>query len=194
MLVDTYETPEVNEGGIIECVSESIELIESLNLEGQRKLIKPDENGDSKRVPYPKMTKEQKAVIKAICPKESNLSDYSDQAIPLRVLQVAAHANEMFDRILVWHPENADEKDPYLIGRNGEGWGDKEYYMLARWGEELLPWSEMTSKAAKILRGKRLEILRKTQSLINADITTTESADDEVVIGLDQSPSYSQYS
>lgn len=194
MLAETYETPEVDEHGTPECEAEAVELIEQLGLEGQLSLINPDVNGDAKRIPYPKMTKEQKVVIQAVCPKESNLNEYKDQSIPLRILQVAAHAKELFEYLLVWHPENADEKDPYLIGRNGNGYSSTEYYILARWGEQLLPWGEMVEKAASMLRGKRVQKLNRMKSAIQADIESTETASPEAVIGMDHSPAYYSHS
>ena len=194
MLVETYETPEVDENGTVECEAEALELIESLDLDGQRALTKQGEDGELIRVPYPKMSKEQKVVLKALFPKSTELPKYSDQAIPLRVLQVAAHAKDLFDCLLVWHPENADEKDPYLIGRNGTEYGSNELYMLARWGDELKPWGEMVDKAANIIRGSRLMCLRKALSETKSAIEATEEATPEVVIGLHQNPSLSDYS
>ncbi|QDT41091.1 hypothetical protein Pan241w_11500 [Gimesia alba] len=191
MLVETYETPEVDEQGTVECEAEALELIESLDLEGQRELTRQTEDGEVKRVPYPKVTKEQGVVIQAVCPKETKLNEYSDQAIPLRILQVAAHAKDLFDYLVVWHPENADEKDPYLIGCNGESWSSsRELYLLARWGEELLPWGEMVTKAGALIRGKRLTKLREIVSLAKAAIEATESADPEAAIELSATPSY----
>jgi len=189
MLVETYETPEVDEHGTPECEAEAVELIEQLGLEGQLSLIKPDENGGVQRVPYPKMTKEQRTVLEAIFPKKTRLEDYKDQSIPLRVLQVAAHAKDLFEKLYVWHPENADEKDPYLIATNG-----RETYILARWGEELKPFNEMAEKAAAVLKGKRLEVLNKIKSLVMGDIEATETAEPIAILGMDHSPSYSKWS
>lgn len=189
MLVETYETPEVDEHGTPECEAEAVELIEQLGLEGQLSLVKPDGDGELKRLPYPKMTKEQRVVLRAIFPKETHIAKYKDQTIPLRVLQIASHAKDLFDDIYVWHPENADVKDPYLIAKNG-GSLSGEFYLLARWGEELKPWNELVEKAASILRGKRMALLNRMKSAIQADIESTETADPVAVVDMDHSPSY----
>jgi hypothetical protein len=177
MLVETYEIEETAVDGQQECSDEALALIESLDLDGQRELVKVDDDGDASRVPYPKMTKEQKAVIEAICPRETKLAKYADQSIPLRVLQVAAHAVQLFDELWVWHPENADEKDPYLIGKNTGG--TTEGFILARWGDELLAWGELVKKAGRKLRDLRVSKLRDIAAQASAAADSAEQATDE---------------
>lgn len=153
MLVETYEVPEVDAMGTPECEAEAIELIESLGLEGQQSLLKKS-GGETVRMPYRKMTAEEAFVYEKVLPKKTKLQNYSDGPIPLRVLQVASHAKELYDLIQVWHPENADEKDPVLVGVNGSEYSAKERFMLARWGEELLPFSELAKKAGAKVRAE----------------------------------------
>ncbi len=95
MLVETFEAIETDAGGEVECDAEAIALIEELGLEGQRKLI--NKTGDAPaRNPYRKMSIQERFAFRALMPKHVALDKYSDGPIPLRVLQVAAHAKGMF--------------------------------------------------------------------------------------------------
>ena len=115
MLVETYEVTEIDAEGTPECEAEASELIEKLGLEGQRKLYR--ENGNQQtRIPYRKMTAEEKFVFKEVMPRQVELKKYEDGPIPVRVLQIAAHANDLFNHVVVWCPKTSDEKDPLPVG------------------------------------------------------------------------------
>lgn len=178
MNVETYELPEVDHQGTRECEQEAIDLIEQLDLVGQRKLVTPDESGES-RCPYRKMTKEEKFAFEHICPKKSKLREYSDGMIPLRVLQVASHAKDLFDELRVWHPENADEPDPVLVGVNGS-YQSAEYFLLARWGDVLERFDVLLDRAVERYRRKRraslLDIARRAGRLAD-DVETMPMED-----------------
>ena len=194
MLVETYETVEIDSSGKVECEQEAIDLIDQLGLDGQCRLVK-GEGDDQLRIPYAKVTKEQSRVIKSVCPKETKIYDYEDGLIPLRVLQVAAHAKELFDIVYVWHPENADEKDPYLIGANNNvgRYNTTEYFLLARWGEELLPWAELKAKAAEKIRQLRHAALQKVIGEAKAELAALEDMGDEAALVKSERPSFSDY-
>lgn len=194
MLVETYEITELDSTGKVECEQEAIELIDKLGLDGQCKLVN-GEGDEQTRCPYAKVTKEQKRVIKSVCPEETKLYDYADGLIPLRVLQVAAHGKEIFDQLYVWHPENADEKDPYLIGAqtNVGKYNSTEYYLLARWGAELLPWSEMKAKAAEKIRQLRRAALQTVAAKAKAEVAALDDMGDEAALLKSDSPSMSDY-
>ena len=107
--VETYEVGETGfDGESIECDAESIEIMEKLGLDGQLQLVVSDEGEATARIPYRKMTKDEALVFELIFGKKTSLKNFSDEAIPLRVLQVAAHATDIFDQIQVWHKPSAD--------------------------------------------------------------------------------------
>lgn len=162
MNVETYEVISVDEqhGNVInELVSEeALALIESLDLAGQRKLVEERQAGDESvivRAPYRKMSAEEMAVFSAILPRQVPLAKYSDGPVPLRVLQIAAHAKDLYENLVVWCPANADDPDPLLVGVNGySSWSKtaRETFILARWGEILEPLDALRDKARGILR------------------------------------------
>ncbi len=150
MLVETYEVSEVDSEGVVECEAEAVELIEKLGLEGQKSLF--SKNAEKPiRSPYRKMTKEEVNIYKAIFPEETELKKFSDEPIPVRVLQVAAHATQIYDNVYVWHSKNGDIPDPVLVGKNGS-YSSTEFYILARWGTALASFAELTKIGVKIMR------------------------------------------
>lgn len=175
MLVETFEIQEVDEQSSEQNV-ECLELLTELELIGQRRFYAQESEGDGV-FPYRKMTAQEKLVIQTLLPEATNLHDYSDAPMPLRVLQVAAHAKGLVRHkadkdyaIEVWHPSNADYKDPYLVLRDGEKYGRHQYYILARWGDELDNFNTMIEAAKKILAAKRQAALAQIKAGIEAAI------------------------
>ena len=175
MLVETFEVTEVDCTGVPEVEAEALEIIEKLGLEGQKKLVTKDESGVESRCPYRKMTAEEKFIYQTLCPTESTLHDFADSPIPVRVLQVAAHAVDLFDDVLVWSAENADVKDPVLVGRNGS-YGNHEFFMLARWGEVLEPLSNLKIAATEVAREKIKTRLQDIRQAVDASIASIGDA------------------
>lgn len=180
MKVETYEVensaaPEV---ATMAQDAEAQELIERLGLNGQRKLLNPE---TATRNPYRAMTKQEQEVYNAVLECKTELSDYADDCIPLRVLQVAAHAKEcgLFDRIEVWHASPAVQiDDPLLVGRVKTGDYSYRFHLLARWGRELQTLEQLEAIAVRVLRESRLESLRKiaievTTLMKNIEVATT---------------------
>lgn len=170
MLVETYEVDEVN-AEHPECTDESKALMEQLGLQGQLKLVTPAEpDAAARRFPYRKMTRDEVTVYGLLCPSKTPLKDYADSQIPLRILQVAALAKEHFKHLLVLHPDTM-EKDPVLIGCNADHptYSPNEWFILARWGDELDAWPLLVEKAARKygarLRDDVAEKLQKLQAL-----------------------------
>ncbi len=159
MQVETFEAISLDEqdGKIVnELVSEeALALVEALGLEGQRRFTVEEEVGGEqveRRNPYREFTAEEMAVYRTVFPRVTALAAYGFSPIPLRVLQVAAHAAPMFEKLEVWHPENVAE-DPLLVGVKGHPareW-EKRHYILARWGDVLVPFEELRDKARRIL-------------------------------------------
>lgn len=156
MQIETYEIEELTTEGKPpeEVEAQAMQLIEEMGLDGQRKLIQPaeEEDGVGTRIPYPKMKKEEMAVYQIICDVRTNVADYAGAIIPLRVLQVAAHAKPLFEEVEVWYPGEHDP-DPILVGTRtppGQSYG-QECFLLARWGDELAPFEDLKKRAARLL-------------------------------------------
>lgn len=182
MLVETYEQTEITANITPECDAESIALIESLGLAGQRKLVTSPGDVPQIRSPYRRMTREEEQVYKLLMPKECQLSVYEDGPVPLRVLQVAAHAQGLFKWLMVWCPETGPKDDPLLVGVNGSYMHSGERSILARWGDCLLPFSDLKAKAVALARGKVRDAVAKVVSESQAMAERVDTMSDELVL------------
>ncbi len=179
MEVETYEVIETTSAGV-ECDAEAIKLIEALGLTGQQELVTAPE-GTPTRNPYRLMTREELHVYKILMPKESRIEAYSDGPIPLRVLQVAAHAKDMFDWLTVCCPATGPKDNPILIGVKAHATHrslEKERFILARWGDCLLPFEKMKEKAAAIAREGVIAAMNKVRAEVAATIAGLEGMGD----------------
>lgn len=164
MEIETFECQETcNE--TIEQSAEAVELIEKLGLEGQRGLAVDGNN----RVPYEEMTELEWKVYSLICPRSCKLTEYDRSPIPLRVLQVAAHAQslEYFSHLVVHCAEPIKDPDPILLGLVGSDYNPSKRYLLARWGDTLTNFQGLMVKAAEIHKGKISDVLAKIAASAN---------------------------
>jgi hypothetical protein len=180
MEVETFEVSELTaEGKLdIEDVEAFKTAINDLELDGQKKFL-PDDEGPDKELgpvnPYRKMTKEEHFVYSTVCSAKVDLSRYAESILPLRVLQVAAHANKMFQDLEVWHAPNADIEDPVLVGINNKGsYGRVSFFLLARWGETLVPFDELKEVAIRMWREKTLNALKTIKQAVDRELKLAE--------------------
>ena len=165
MEIETYEileTPDAGGGVAEEERIQMVELADKLGLAGQKKLLLPSENGQTQVFPYKLMTKEEEHVYETLFPVKTEVHDYNEQAIPLRVLQVAAHALTFVPHVVkhnvrVWH-ERGSKDDPLLVAHN-ESYGGK-LWLLARWGSALDTFERLKKKATEILRVRKTKAFR----------------------------------
>lgn len=171
MLVETYEVTETNpDTGLAEFAPETLALIESLGLEGQKELTRTRSVEGGEQVttimPYREMTAEENRVYGYLLPTKMPLEKYNRGPVPLRVLQVAALASRegWFDRLEVWCPANAQDKDPLLVGKIGT-----RDHLLARWGDVLAPFEELRVTACeKWIRAARAKLAERTATVESA--------------------------
>ena len=198
MQVETFEVCEVDAKGKvveIENAEEVAAFVEKLGLDAQKKFIGPDsEEGEKPAlVPYRKMTHDEAFVYSNLCPERCKLERFGESLIPLRVLQVAAHAKGcgLFDELWVWHAANADVKDPVLVGIKGSEWNG-ERYILARWGEVLDSFESMKAQAVILWRNRTRMSLARIIAKAQQEIEALDSADPLIVKHLGD-PSFTSY-
>ena len=151
MLVETFEQTEETATGKDSCLDEkAAELIEKLGLEGQKALASP-KNSDV-RCPYREMSIEELCVYTALFPEKIEIKHYDRGFIPVRVLQVAAHADNIgtYGQIQIWC-ERTMPRDPLLVGRIGTSDWNAKYHILARWGDALESFEVLKERAKKIM-------------------------------------------
>lgn len=177
MKVETYEVQEVTECmADEEQIATTKELIEKLGLSAQEKFY--EREGDSTVCPYRKMTKRESWVYGQLLTRQTELKQYADSPVPLRILQIASHAVELMPgKLMVWHPENADVKDPVLTLRVGSDY-QYEQYILARWGDELENFEVLAQKAKDIFKVKVMAALEKCRGEVEAMMKRLDSVAD----------------
>jgi hypothetical protein len=182
MEVETYECSETAAEPIEAC-EEAVGIITALELQGQQTLLTPtDEDESPKRVPYREATAEEAFVFGVICPQKTRLDAYDLGPIPLRVLQIAAHATNLgfYRRLEVWHTPKMAEPDPVLVGMAPAGEYDWQVkpHLLARWGEVLESWPVLVKRAIERKRAQVVEIcqslLARLQAVTGRELTAEE--------------------
>lgn len=174
MQIETYEIEEVKgELGNMAADSEAIELIGKLELDGQQKLTCPD---TATRFPYPRLSATQAVVFGTLFPQKTSVRSYSQGIIPLRVLQVIAFCKDMPQTkcLRIWHAASVKE-DPVLVGSTSEY--SNEEYLLARWGDSLLPFDALKEKALPLITNNlTLDLSKAKQKLDSYTATVKELA------------------
>lgn len=144
-----------------EFTDEALALLEKLGAENQSKFYKQDGNV----FPYRKMSPFEHAVYKLVLPVREPIAKFKACPIPLRVLQIGAHASElMAGELVIWH-QGEGKDDPLLTLREGNEYSGS-YYLLARWAEVLEEFSVLVTQAIAINTEKvRAELLAKKAEL-----------------------------
>lgn len=155
MNVETFECAETA-AEPIEATEEAVGLIEQLGLAGQKEMMRPKTaEVPAARWPYREITAEEVFVYQTLCPESTKIEAYAGGPIPLRVLQIAAHAKSVkpTTRLMVWHRALPGVKDPVLVAEFGRyDWSTDNRYILARWGDELETFAVLMKRAAEAAR------------------------------------------
>jgi hypothetical protein len=189
MQVETFECTETAHEPIEAC-QEAVGLMEELGLEGQKELVtKCEKSGFDQRCPYREMTATEAYVYRVLCPEVTPLKTYKRSPIPLRVLQVAAHANSLgiFKELRVWDRASPAVKDPVLVGvitHPQYDWMDNKFFILARWGEELEAFAVLAKRAFDAKREQFVESLQRIANSIAGRIATAREMSDAELLEL----------
>jgi hypothetical protein len=138
------------------------------------------------------MTRDEEFVFKIVCPSRVEARKYSASAIPLRVLQIIAWAqdNSMFKKLEIWFTNSASVKDPVLVGyiqNPSSSWQD-DMFILARWADELLPVQVLLPDAYKLWWNKEYRDAARERAEAEQKITRLNSMKTEVHVPENFSP------
>jgi hypothetical protein len=119
------------------------QLCTGLDLKQQLKKI-----GKAERIanPYMKLDPRTERVYEMLCPQKELYTTYKASTIPVEVLQEIHRCkkNEWFPVMEVWYDDKSP--DPFLIGYDSIK-GNTNKFLIARWGDELLPYEQLLQKA-----------------------------------------------
>lgn len=130
--------------------------------------------------PYREMTAQEKFVYSTLLPEKTRLKDYDTGPVPLRVLQIAAHATELeLGELYVWHQPGS--RDPLLVAIEGPEYSPKKTFLLARWGDVLDEWGVLIEKARLFWLAKYRAEMEKARVEIDGWLAGLEAASHDIV-------------
>src|SRR5690606_40560113 len=133
------------------------EKCQQLGLAKQLELASPDNSP----IPSECMNTVRYRIYATLGPRKVLYSDYDRTAIPIEALSLIALSvqENYFSRIEIWYDDKAP--DPLVVGRVGSDWSAK-WYLIARWGHELLPIEKLKIQAIERMKASTEISLRKT--------------------------------
>ena len=173
MAVEVYLEPELEEMvGSVEVTEEWKQLAEELGMEGQLKLITPKsgEETDKNPSPYIHMNAKAERVFAILCPEVVDYKKYDKSTIPRDVLREIAMAERLkfFDKICIWYDDASP--DPLVVGYIKMGSYEYVKHMIARFGDELLPFEELERKSINRLKKRMTDKLKSAISGIDSTV------------------------
>ena len=173
MAVEIYLEPELEEMvGSVEVTEEWKQLAEELGMEGQLKLIGPKsgEESDKNPSPYIHMNAKAERVFAILCPEVVDYKKYDKSTIPRDVLREIAMAERLkfFDKICIWYDDASP--DPLVVGYIKVGTYEHVKHMIARFGDEILPFEMLEEKAILRLKKKLTDKLTATLTGVNVKV------------------------
>jgi hypothetical protein len=173
MAVEIYLEPELEEMvGSVEVTEEWKQLAEELGMEGQLKLITPKsgEESDKNPSPYIHMNAKAERVFAILCPEVVDYKKYDKSTIPRDVLREIAMAERLkfFDKICIWYDDASP--DPLVVGYIKMGTYEYVKHMIARFGDELLPFEELERKSINRLKKRMTDKLKSSLSAIDSTV------------------------
>lgn len=144
-------------------------------------LVKQVEKAE-KPFPVIPMTPLEYFVYNTLCPTHTKLEEFEDELIPLDVLREVLRAKEEgnFSKFEVWTIDKVKHDDPVVVGyTKGKYSWEQVPCLIARWGNELLPFNVLLPDAKRIAwdniqRVKRIfkTRLEEIESFLTTDQTT----------------------
>ena len=168
MIVKEYFVEEVkNLNQHPENLAEWHELVDKLDLEGQRTLMAGDEKSP---IPFVLLNSKYDRIYSVLCPSKMEYKKYDKTTIPLRVLALIGlcKEKEYFGSIQIWY----DDKSPcpVVVGCDGQ-----EKYLIARWGSEAIEEDALEEKAKHRKKTKMIADLNKALKSAENQISVIDS-------------------
>lgn len=191
MAVEIYLEPELEEMvGSPEVTAEWKQLAEELGMEGQLKLIKPKTSGEENKNPSPyiHMNKKAEHVFAILCPEVVDYKKYDKSTIPREVLKeiVLAEREKFFDKICIWYDDASP--DPLVVGYIKVDNYNYVKHMIARFGDEVLPFEELERKAiarlTKRLKDKFSSVLNSIDSKVDDFFNPSTYGGDDLSVSI----------
>ncbi len=149
-MVEIYIEPELEEMTHSTSLNDEWKKkVNELGLDGQLKLIEKDGNPS----PYTFMNNKMIKVFAVLCPTVVDYKDYCKSTIPIEVLSHIAlcEKEKYFNKLKIWYDDMSP--DPILVGYIKTDSYRYTQHLIARWGDEILPYEVLEGKAIKRIEG-----------------------------------------
>lgn len=148
------------------------ELCESLGLGYQVERILAFDPG----IIYHEMTLDERNTWKKFLPtsyRKGKWNGYNFDTIPIEVLHEIDFASktELFSRLEIWTPEETTNPDPIVVGITVAG----RHFLIARWGESLIPFQEIKQKMAWSMAFDNLTTLQENPTFLHLSLSLAAS-------------------
>jgi len=119
------------------------QLCTDLHLQNQLKKVGKVEKMP---IPYMKLDPRSERVYQMLCSAKVLYTAYDASTLPLEIVQEIHRCkeNEWFYKMEIWYDDKSP--DPLLIGYDSKKW-DANKFLIAQWGDELLPFEQLVDKA-----------------------------------------------
>lgn len=145
-MVEVFIEPELQELEHPTVAQEWFEICSELGLQSQLRLA--DRSEDKKAPPYMYVDPKTGAIIKTLCPVQIEYKKYKASTIPLDVLKEIhkCEKNNWYREIAICYDDKSP--DPFVVGftHDSDKWRS-DIHLIARWGNELLPFEQLEHKA-----------------------------------------------
>jgi hypothetical protein len=148
-------------------------LAENLGMNGQLKNLKIDINGVGNPNPYMPINRKWLKIFRTLCGAKIDYKEYTKSIIPLDALKEIELCvkNNYFEKIEIWWDDIAP--DPLIVGvLNFESRFEKNFFLIGRFGDEVLPLEELEIKAINRLCLSFMNELQKAQKTIQESVIT----------------------
>jgi len=186
MAFENFREPELEE--LIEDSEKSNEwreICENLQMGGQLKTAVSGEDSSCNPIPYMPLNRKWLKIFKTLCSSKSEFKEYSFSTIPLDALKeilLCVH-QKYFDKIEIWYDNK--EKDPLIIGKiEGQYSSDAKFYLVGRFGDEIMPLEILEQKAAQRLADSFRTALSKMSKTIDELVSTYLNEDEDSAVSI----------
>ncbi len=175
MATEIYLQPELEELVIdADKKQEWSQKISDLGLDGQLELT--GNSATKAASPYTFMNRTMIMTFGTICPTKIPVEKYNKSVIPIDVLSHIALCRQegYFKKLEVWYDDKTP--DPILVGYIKDGYGEKTIHLIARWGDEIIPYEQLIEKAIRRYTEQFVLGLKELKGECESLLTTADVA------------------
>jgi NADH dehydrogenase/NADH:ubiquinone oxidoreductase subunit G len=136
------------------------------------------------KFPFRVMKSDELWAYKQVMESQQDYKKFDSEYVPLRILEIIKKYKDSFNEIQIWSVESHEVKDPILVGIKEPAQYSKVYYLLARWGDALVPFEQILAKAVKSRREELKNELQSAKIKIDGMLGRIDGVPDSALQGM----------